>query len=167
MRRSIPWILLGVASCALARDVTYKPPTSGDLATIKISAAGYTGGGLLSTASLSLLVQRVERVKRHCDPETLGWIDYKSPDATYAITAGKIGSFGIQHKRQTLTKGNSGQATFAFIPERDHVYTLEVGVREEALDVKVFDETSGHTPVTTEMHYLMICARQNAEEIGL
>lgn len=162
MRKLMPYLLLCVLGCALARDASYKPPSEGPTATIRLSALDYAGSNLIRTEDLSMVVQRVERVGRKCQPETLGWIDYKSKDKTYAVVAEKIASFGVRHQLRTLGRDNQGTHVFAFIPERDHRYEFEIGVTGEKLDVKVYDETSGRTQVPVEIHYLVICARQNA-----
>jgi hypothetical protein len=167
MRRLLPYLLLGAIGCAFARDVTYKAPKEGATATIRLSAPDYASSGLLRTEHLSMVVQRVERTGRRCEPETLGWIDFKSKDKTYAIAAGKIGSFGIRHERQTLTRGSQGKVMFAFVPEPEHSYEFEIAIAENKVDVKVYDETAGRIPVPVEMHYLMICARLNAAEFGV
>jgi hypothetical protein len=164
MRKLLPYLLLGVLGCAFARDASYKPPTEGPTATIRLAPLDYAGDHLLRNEHLSMVVQRVERVGRKCQPETLGWIDYKSNEKTYAVVAEKIASFGVRHQLQTLTKGNQGTLVFAFIPERDHRYEFEVRVAGEKLEVKVYDETSERTLVPVEIHYLMFCARQNAAD---
>jgi hypothetical protein len=167
MRKLMPYLLCAVVGCAMARDAPYKPPIDGATATIRLSALDYGGSNLLRTEDLSMVVQRVERVGRKCEPQTLGWIDYASKEKTYAIAAEKIASFGVKHTLHTLTRENLETLVFAFIPERDHRYEFQIGVNGEKVAVKVYDETSERTLVPVEIHYLIICARQNAAENAL
>lgn len=164
MRRNSLWILLAVIGTALGGDRVYKPPTDGALATIRLTAPGYAGNNLLRSASLSMLVQRIDHVGTDCQPDTLGWISYHSAEKTYSITADKIASFGVTHQRSSLAGENRGRSVFAFVPETDHRYEIEIAVKDQALDVNVYDETTSRTPVHVEQHYLIICARRNAAQ---